>query len=210
MAKNSLLGINNLIEGFKENDFKGFSIQLSDGRADEAFESFLETGRVGGINLASYDSFNNLSDKVSSFLKGQEVGVYANGQKLFNTEFERTKEMEFINSIQEDVARYEGTQLGFGGSSESIEVETPGKEIFNLSGLPKAVNTVEDVAESLDIRKLSFKPIEKAKNTMSNKNNTDSSSNTSKSIIRKLTSGKGLIVVGVAAVGGLYLYMRGD
>lgn len=154
MVKSYFGDLKNLVSDVREGSFDGFSITHEDPR-DLAYG--LEDGGFSGIDLygTSFQSEANsgLGDKMASFLKDREVAVFADGRKLGET------------MVTE-------ADLRIGGSGETIKftekfrenIEDVSDNIKN-TGYSWDSDSIADLFEGKGIKEISFKPVEKAKET---------------------------------------------
>lgn len=152
MATNFFSNIQGRVNDFRNNDFSGFTIDLHDERD---FASLIRKGQISNISLfnAPENTINNLPE-FDDWITGKEVGVYAKGNKLFETQ---------VSSAD----------LRFGGSSETLNFDIPNKlrgseelaDVFPqmASKLPDEVHNVNDLAQAFNIEKLRFKPVKNVK-----------------------------------------------
>ena len=152
MALNEFEDPEGLVNQFQSGEFEGFSLSVDD---DRDFKDVLTEGRINGIDLYNKvsDRFTNSLPGFDGFIQGQEVGVFAQGNKLFETEIT-------------------DSDIRFGGSSESISVDVPKKfqgardvkDILpNLAeNTPDELDSIRDLGRALgfsDGGTISFKPV---------------------------------------------------
>lgn len=152
MALNYFKDPSGLVDQYQSGEFEGFSLDVDD---DRDFKDVLTEGRITGIDLYNKvsDRFTNSLPGFDGFIQGQEVGVFAQGNKLFETEIT-------------------DSDIRFGGSRESISVDVPKKfkgardveEILPdlAENTPDELNSVRDLGRALgfsDGGTISFKPV---------------------------------------------------
>jgi len=188
MAKKSLLNPQNLIDQASNRVFEGFKVNFSDSRADESFETLIENGYVSSIDLSGFENLSGAGPDVSNFLEDTRAAVFANGQKLFET--------NFMNA-----------DFRFGGSGGRFRIDAPDREIFDTSKF-EGIETVEDLAEAVDISKISFKPVQDTVNRVETKPVDSTPDNQNNSMMPELDLKTGGLVL-AAGVLGLAL-LEGD
>ena len=153
MTDNYLSNPSGLINQYLRNEeFQGFSLELDEDRYDEDFEKLFTSGKISvEINELKESVFDTLKE-VPEIFRGEKVGIFAKGKKLIEGTFTNESGLDVNNN----------TSLNFSFPHET-GYNTDFEDVFpNLErSVPEGVNSLEDLATALDIRKLSFKPVSK-------------------------------------------------
>lgn len=149
MVSFSISNIRELAEDVRNNGFNGFTVSSPDSR-DLGYR--ISKGRLP-IDLygTGLEANSGLGDQISETIDGQNVGVFAEGRKLFETQIT-------------------GSDLRIGGSGETINIDSSGLDWSDASSLQKlnpdlSIPEVDsgsfaDLFQALDVRKLTFKPVQ--------------------------------------------------
>lgn len=145
----SISNIKELAEDVRNNSFEGFTVSNPDPR--DVGEDLADGSLPVDLYGTGLEANSGLGDKISETIEGQDIGVFAEGRKLFET------------SIT-------GSKLRIGGSNETINIDSSGLDRHEASTL-KNLNpdlsipeidsgTFADLFQALDVRKLTFKPVQ--------------------------------------------------
>jgi len=191
MAKNKIKNLDSLVNQYWRENFKEIVIKLDEDRYDESFESFIEHGGLGSINLYNkgYNDEQGL-DALDDWLAGKKVDIYANGTKIMRTTIS------------------DRTKLRFGGSSNSIYIEDEAgsfrlEEVFPnaAANLPEEVKSLENFATAFNVKTITLKAVDEAKGSKAPSTGiktTGESSGSGESVDSKGTNPK--IIIGAAVV----------
>jgi len=156
MGQISFSDFSGLVESFRNKDFKGFSLEHRDPRdiGQDLAKGRFEVDLYG----TGYEPNSGLGDKISSYLDNRQVGVFADGQKLFET------------SVKDADLRVGGTQGEIALSSQNVldytDASTLQKLNPNLSIPEVDSGSFSDFFQALDVNKLSFRPVESAEDAV--------------------------------------------
>lgn len=132
----------------------GFNVSLTDGRM---FENFLEDQSIGSTSgNVIYEGNYRPTESQREVLAGKSFDVFLKGKKLASTTIKNVGDysLEFSNST---------------GNVEGIKDIFPSisnKQIRKLSKNPDLASSLQGVADAFNVDKLSFKPVQKATETV--------------------------------------------